>query len=172
MNQQKWRRHTHVALMSRFSNVVDCQRKKCRGFSFLFDFPFYSPARFASIDSFIHSFIRLFLAFAWAASVPLLASRLWLEFYFISFPDIEPKQLSPCSNLPRKKLRLEVLGHLSNFQSHIWYCHARFFLCSVEIEKAFQWRYAFASQPFLKNVAYPWRCGQIALRAAFDKSET
>lgn len=44
--------------MSRFSNVVDCQRKKCRRFSFLFDFPFYSPARFASIDSLIHSFIH------------------------------------------------------------------------------------------------------------------
>lgn len=158
--------------MSRFSNVVDCQRKKCRGFSFLFDFPFYSPARFASIDSFIHSFIRLFLAFAWP-----LQFRFWLLVYglnFISFhfQTSNPNSYPHAPTSPERSCVWKFWVIYQIFKVTFGIVTLVFFLCSVEIEKAFQWRYAFASQPFLKNVAYPWRCGQIALRAAFDKSET
>jgi len=82
MNQQKWR-HTHVV--------------------FLVGFPFsqhvsimpYRPLTHSHTQSFIHSFIHSGLF--WLLHEPL-QFRFWLFVYgsnFISFPDIEPKQLSP-----------------------------------------------------------------------------
>lgn len=144
--------------------------KSVAGFLSSSIFLFYSPARFASIDSFIHSFIRLFLR-------EPLQFRFWLLVYdlnFISFhfQTSNPNSYPHAPTSPERSCVWKFWVIYQIFKVTFGIVTLVFFLCSVEIEKAFQWRYALASQPFLKNVAYPWRCGQIALRAAFDKSET
>lgn len=130
MNQQKWRRHTHVVLMSRFSNVVDCQRKKCRGFSFLFDFPFYSPARFASIDSLIHSFIHSALfglcvsRFSSAFGFSFMA---WILFHFISRH--RTQTVIPMLQPPPKEVASGSFGSFIKFSKSHLVLSRSFFFC-------------------------------------------
>jgi len=122
-----------------------------------------------------HSFIHSFGSF-WPLREPL-QFRFWLLVYglnFISFhfQTSNPNSYPHAPTSPERSCVWKFWVIYQIFKVTFGIVTLVFFLCSVEIEKAFQWRYAFASQPFLKNVAYPWRCGQIALRAAFDKSET
>lgn len=177
-----------------FFLFVGCQRKKCR------EFYFFAARSILSIDSFIHrlthtlthSFIHSF-SLLWLWREPF-QFRFWVFGYgpnFISFPDIEPKQLSsptPTPTLTRTQtpFRLKLLGHLSNFQSHIWYCHARFFPSFLFIllhrnRKGLSDRVTLffllprqcVFLPFLKIASYPSvSCRRCGLRAGCDKSET
>lgn len=127
-SQGKQRQHcidvAHVALgfpplsPTAFPTSLFVIRKVSRGFVL-----YFPPSRFAfpshvSKDSFIHSLPQSWVLFGFVPSVPLclrlclfLCSS-WLDFYFI-FISISMK--ATCGR---------SLGHLSNFQSHIWRCHA------------------------------------------------
>lgn len=178
-----------------FFLFVGCQRKKCR------EFYFFAARSIPSIDSFtdsvphslthssIHSFVHSPLALAWVASVPLLAFRLWPEFYFIPRHRTQTVILPSTPHPNPNPIPSETFGSFIKFsKSHLVLSRSffpsflfillhrnrkglsdgvAFFFCSLA--SAFSC-HSFKSPHILQYPSVSFR--RCALRVGCDKSET
>lgn len=132
MNQQEKEvaAATHMWRLSRFSvtSIPSLLSSAVKGkVSRVFQVAFIFSLHVSAAHRFVHSFIRLLREpFQFRSWLFVYGPRVLFHFQ-TSNPNSYPTQPPP---------RLELLGHLSNFQSHIWYCHARLF-CSLRNRKGF-----------------------------------